>query len=55
MYPDKVVRGTVIESGYPTTASAKVAETARLDDYYKNTGQVPDGNQKSYKPKGKCG
>lgn len=48
------VKGVVLESGHTTAASAKAAETARLDAHYENTGQVPDGNKKSYKPKGKC-
>ncbi|ECA8972391.1 RHS repeat-associated core domain-containing protein [Salmonella enterica subsp. enterica serovar Omuna] len=55
MYPDKQVVGTVLESGHETTSLAKAAETARLDAHYKSTGQIPDGNKKSYKPKGKCG
>jgi RHS repeat-associated protein len=45
------VKGTVIESGYETTAKAKVAETARLQDHFNKTGEIPDGNKKSFKPK----
>ncbi|WP_033853632.1 RHS repeat-associated core domain-containing protein, partial [Yersinia wautersii] len=48
------VQGIVLESGHATTASAKAVETAKLDAHYQSTGQVPDGNKKSYKPKGKC-
>jgi RHS repeat-associated protein len=48
------VSGRVIESGYNTTSEAKVAETAKLDEHYRNTGEVPEGNQKSYKPKSRC-
>ncbi|CRG52611.1 Rhs family protein [Yersinia wautersii] len=54
LYPDKVVKGTVIDKWHATTASAKAVETAKLDAHYKSTGQVPDGNKKSYKPSGKC-
>lgn len=54
LYPDKVVKGTVIETGHPTAASAKAAETAKLDAHYKVTKIAPEGNKKSYKPKGGC-
>ncbi|MEQ4635653.1 RHS repeat-associated core domain-containing protein, partial [Providencia stuartii] len=54
LYPDKTITGTVIEEGYKTTTAAKAAETAKLDEYYKKTNQVPEGNKKSYKPQGKC-
>lgn len=49
------VTGTVIERGHPTTAAAKAAETARLEDHFRTTGEVPEGNRKSFKPKGGCG
>ncbi len=48
------VKGIVLESGHETTASAKAVETAKLDAHYEKTGQVPEGSQKSYKPKGGC-
>ncbi len=54
LYPDKQVVGTVLEEGYESTSKAKSAETARLDAHYESTGEVPEGNKKSYKPKGKC-
>ncbi|WP_421558402.1 hypothetical protein [Pseudomonas canadensis] len=49
------VMGRVIETGHPTTAAAKQAETARLDDHYRKTNDVPEGNRKSYKPKSDTG
>ncbi|MEX5630893.1 RHS repeat domain-containing protein, partial [Pseudomonas marginalis] len=49
------VVGRVIETGHPTTAAAKIAETARLDDHYKKTNEIPEGNRKSYKPKSNTG
>ena len=46
---DNVI-GVVIQKGIDTTELAKKAETAKLDNFYRNTGKVPIGNQKSYKP-----
>jgi hypothetical protein len=36
------------------TKQAKVAETARLQAHYDKTGEILEGNKKSFKPKG-CG
>ncbi|OUO70681.1 RHS repeat-associated core domain-containing protein, partial [Bacteroides sp. An269] len=46
------VEGFIVEDlGITTTLEAKNAETARLQSYYDKTGKVPEGNQKSFKPK----
>lgn len=50
LYGKDNVRGTVIQGGIKTTELAKKAETAKLNNFYKNTGEIPLGNQKSYKP-----
>lgn len=47
---DNVKRRVVQELGAVTTAEAKAAETAHLYRYYKQTGKVPPGNQRSFKP-----
>lgn len=47
--------GKVIETGHPTTAAAKIAATARLDDNHKKTNEIPEVNRKSYKPKSNTG
>jgi RHS repeat-associated protein len=45
------VIGTVVEDlGETTTGTAKAAENARIKKYFDETGRVPRGNQKSYKP-----
>ena len=45
------VRGRVVEDlGETTTAQAKAAELARIHDAYEGTGEVPLGNQRSFKP-----
>ena len=45
------VKGTVVEDlGETTTAAAKAAENARIKTIVGETGQVPPGNQKSYRP-----
>jgi RHS repeat-associated protein len=51
IHGEENVRGQVIESGHETTAKAKVAETTRLQEHFEKTGQVPEGNKKSFKPK----
>jgi uncharacterized protein RhaS with RHS repeats len=53
--PDKLVTGKVVEKGYKTTAAAKTAETARLQAHYDKTGEILEGNKKSFKPKTGCG
>ncbi|WP_010504044.1 RHS repeat domain-containing protein [Paenibacillus elgii] len=50
----KNVIGEVIEKGYETTKKAKAAETAKLNEYYEQTGKVPEGNRRSFKPKEGC-
>ena len=43
--------GKVVEDlGEVTTAQAKAAETARVRAIYNQTGRVPPGNQRSFKP-----
>jgi hypothetical protein len=52
-----VYTGKVIKEGYPTTLEAKNAEKARLDEHYSKTGNIPEGNRKSYtitNKKGTC-
>jgi len=45
------VSGEVVEDlGTTTTKEAKEAETARLQETYKQTGMVPEGNKKSFTP-----
>ena len=45
------VKGTVVEDlGKTTTGAAKAAENARIKRIVDETGQVPPGNQKSYRP-----
>ena len=45
------VGGRVVENlGETTTAQAKVAETTRIRTHFEQTGTVPPGNQKSFKP-----
>jgi len=45
------VEGKVVEDlGQTTTAQAKAAETSRLQKNYDETGTVPEGNKKSFKP-----
>ena len=52
----KTVVGKVIRRRLPTTKDAKAVETSKLDIHYAKKGEVPVGNQKSYKPKkiGNC-
>ena len=47
----KNVDSRVVDRGYQTTAKAKVAEDARIQKYYDETGKIPPGNEKSFKPK----
>ncbi|KGN79349.1 hypothetical protein HW49_06250 [Porphyromonadaceae bacterium COT-184 OH4590] len=54
-HPNSVIRGEVVEKGFKTTAEAKAAETARLQAHYDKTGEILDGNKKSFKPKKGCG
>jgi hypothetical protein len=45
------VKGTVVDDlGETTTGAAKAAENARIKKIVDETGQVPPGNQKSYRP-----
>ena len=45
------VKGTVVDDlGETITAAAKAAENTRIKKIVKETGQVPPGNQKSYRP-----
>ena len=53
-YGKRNLVGNVLETGHPTTADAKVAETARLQEHYNKTGSVLEGNQRSFKPKAGC-
>jgi len=46
----KVVGRVVEKLGRITTRQAKGAETARLDKIFKETGKIPEGNLKSFKP-----
>ncbi|WP_172918561.1 DUF6531 domain-containing protein [Capnocytophaga canis] len=49
------VIGIVVEDlGITTTEKAKIAETARLQAHYDETGKVPKGNERSFKPKKSC-
>jgi len=48
------VTTTILESGHPTTKAAKTAENARLQEHYRKTGQIPKGNEKSFKPRKGC-
>ena len=41
----------VVESNLKTTREAKAEETRRLQEHYDRTGEVPKGNEKSFKPK----
>jgi hypothetical protein len=50
IYGDRV-EGQVVEPlGETTTAQAKAAEAARIRAVYEETGKVPPGNQRSFKP-----
>ncbi|WP_306354299.1 RHS repeat domain-containing protein, partial [Flavobacterium sp. '19STA2R22 D10 B1'] len=51
----KRITGEVVEDlGMTTTAKAKGIETDRLQAHYDKTGEVLDGNKKSFKPKTGC-
>jgi RHS repeat-associated protein len=53
--PGKIITGKVVEDlGTTTTKGAKAAETARLQAHFDKTGEVLDGNKKSFKPKTGC-
>ncbi len=50
------VIGTVVEDlGITTTEKAKIAEKAQLQAHYDVTGEILEGNKKSFKPKINCG
>ena len=53
-YGRKNVKSKVVESGYKTTADAKMGENARLQKRFDKTNVVPEGNKKSFKPKKGC-
>ena len=45
------VKGAVVEElGETTTAAAKAAENARIRKIFEETGKIPPGNEKSFKP-----
>jgi len=48
--PNSVVEGKVVEDGFKTTTEAKTAETRRLQAHFDETGEIPEGNRKSFKP-----
>jgi hypothetical protein len=51
MHPGKKITHDIAEvMGAVTTAEAKAAERAHLYRYYQETGKVPPGNRKSFKP-----
>ncbi|MWP50273.1 MULTISPECIES: RHS repeat-associated core domain-containing protein [unclassified Gilliamella] len=54
IHPDKVISGEVVQKGLKTTLEAKSIETARLQAHFDTTGEVPEGNKKSFKPKTDC-
>jgi RHS repeat-associated protein len=51
IHGDENVKGKVLPGSYKTTKDAKDAETARLQAHFDRTGEVPDGNKRSFKPK----
>jgi RHS repeat-associated protein len=54
-YPGNVIDGKVINDlGNVTTMQAKVVETATIQAHYDATGEIPDGNKKSFKPSTLC-
>ena len=55
LHPDKIVTGEVVEKGFKTTADAKAAEKARLQDHFDKTSEILKDNEKSFKPKTGCG
>ncbi|OAI16839.1 hypothetical protein BJL95_02405 [Methylomonas sp. LWB] len=48
--PDSEVVGRVIDKGMSTTKEAKAVETKKLQEYFDQTGNIPEGNKKSFKP-----
>jgi hypothetical protein len=51
VYGKGSVRDFIVEDlGVVTTSQAKAAEIDRLRTIYKETGRVPPGNQRSFKP-----
>ena len=51
VHGEEKVGGQVVENlGEITTAEAKAAETARIKAYFEQTGTVPPGNQRSFRP-----
>lgn len=52
LYPNSEITGDVIDNlGKVTTNTAKGAENAYLNFYYKTTGIIPEGNLKSFFPR----
>ncbi|WP_159990758.1 RHS repeat domain-containing protein [Pelistega ratti] len=51
IYGKQNVEQKVIEKGIKTTELAKQMETNKLNNFYSKYGEIPLGNQKSYKPK----
>jgi hypothetical protein len=50
------VKGEVVQDlGMTTTKAAKGVETARIQAHYNKTGEVPEGNTKSFKSETGCG
>jgi hypothetical protein len=48
--PTSLVKYRIQDLGSTTTSQAKIAETARLQSHYNQTGIIPVGNQKSFRP-----
>ena len=44
------VTAEVVEKGFKTTADAKAVEAARLQKHFDDTGEILEGNKKSFKP-----
>jgi hypothetical protein len=56
IYGKENVEGTVVQDlGMTTTKAAKGVETARIQAHYNKTGEVPEGNTKSFKSETGCG
>jgi RHS repeat-associated protein len=50
LFPNSRVDVAVDNLGATTTSQAKIAETVRLQSHYNQTGVIPVGNQKSFRP-----
>jgi RHS repeat-associated protein len=48
-HPESEIKGTVVEGGHATTAEAKLAENRRIQEHLDQTGEVLEGNAKSFK------